>query len=448
MNRLLAIVGSTVVACMAGWTPAAQAQPGDARAAFDGSAHRVASAASGFLQGVVADERGTPLAGAMVSALGATSAVAVTDQRGVFTLGLPPGPYVLRAHLAGFVPSRRQFVDVRPTSPERYAITLQRAASGTAATPPAPRTPPPPMKVLAAGLAPVEPGFDPLSLEPFGISDVSTRAPEDRGETAWRIRHLPRSVLKDTTDRASNAPAKDGSPAGGKQPAASGAGFARALGAPVRLLSDLPVTGQVNLMTSGSFDGGQGPSSSDSMRGTAFFALTGPAWRYGDWSARVMTQAIPGSWFLSGGFRNRAPSRNLYNVGFAYSSQRLTSTTPMAHVSLERTEPGDRAAGLLYGAGRFTVAPRLFVDYGGRLAWYDYMRGEGSSARASSSPSCRSSGSGFGSAPPSDSWPPGRRSSSSRLPAACGCRPSGRSWPTRRWSPSGRPSSTPRSSTT
>ena len=382
MNRLLAIVGSTVVVGLVGWTPAAQAQPGDALAASGGSTRRVAFAASGVIEGVVADERGAPLAGAMVSALGATSAVAVTDKHGVFTLELPPGQYVLRAHLAGFVPSRRQFVDARVTSPTRYAITLQRAASANAAssaapTPPAPRTPPPPPRVLAAGLAPIVTGFDPLSLDPFVIPDA-TKGPDDHGETAWRIRHLPRSVLKDTTDRASSAPSTSGSPTGTKPLAASGAGLARALGAPARLLNDLPLTGQVNLMTSGSFDGSQSPSSSDSaVRGTAFFALAGPAWGYGDWTARVMTQGTPGSWFISGGFRNRAPSRNLYHVGFAYSSQRLASTTPAAHGLLGQTEPGDRTAGLLYGAGRLTVTPRLLIDYGARLAWYDYMRGGG-----------------------------------------------------------------------
>ena len=128
--------------------------------------------------------------------------------------------------------------------------------------------------MLAAGLAPVVAGFDPLSLDPFAIPDVSTKGPDDRSDTAWRIRHLPRSILKDTTDRASSAPSTSGSPTGTKPLAASGAGLARALGAPARLLNDLPLTGQVNLMTSGSFDGSQSPSSSDSaVRGTAFFAL-------------------------------------------------------------------------------------------------------------------------------------------------------------------------------
>lgn len=378
MNRLFAIVGSTVVVSMVGGVPIAQAQPGDSRPEADGQTRRVAFVPSGGIEGVVLDERGKPLAGAMVSALGSTSAVAVTDRHGAFTMrSLPAGAYVLRAHMTGFVTSRRQFVEVRATSQARSAITMQRALSEKANASPrvAPplKAPPPPPKVLAAGLAPAEAMFDPLSLDPLGVREGSTIGPDDRAETAWRLRHLPRTVFKDTTERATNAPGNTDK-AGKGQPSASGVALARALGTPARLLGDLPLTGQVNLVTSGSFDGSQGVSSLDSpIRGTAFFSLAGPAWGYGDWSAHLVTQADPGSWFVSGGFRNRAPSRNLYTVGFAYSSQRLAATTTMTRLALEHTPPGDRAAGSIYGAGRLTVTPRLLIDYGARYARYDYL---------------------------------------------------------------------------
>jgi hypothetical protein len=383
MNRLLAIVGTTVVAGLLGWAPPAQAQPETARAASDGSARLSAFATTGSIEGTVSDERGAPLSGVMVSAIGATSAVAITDKRGVFVFAsLPPGSYVLRAHLAGFLVSRRQSVEVRASSPSRQLITLERAASAKASPPPGaqgqrPTLPPPPPKVMAAGLAPVETTFDPLALDPFGIAaGVLKKNSDDASETAWRIRHLPRSVLKDTTDRASNAPGGNAGPPGSERKPAAGSGLSRAFGAPVKALGDLPLTGQVNLMTSASFDGGQASSSESAMRGSAFFSLAGPAWGYGDWSARVLTQATPGSWFLSGGFSNRAPSKNLYHVGFAYSSQRLAPAVT-APLTLERTEPGDHTAGLFYGAGRFTVSPRLVIDYSGQYAWYDYMRGGG-----------------------------------------------------------------------
>ena len=67
----------------------------------------------GSIQGVVTDERGGPLAGAMVSALGAATLMATTDARGRFVIEpLPAGEYQLRVHLAGFVTSRRDGVRV------------------------------------------------------------------------------------------------------------------------------------------------------------------------------------------------------------------------------------------------------------------------------------------------------------------------------------------------
>src|SRR5438045_2503524 len=77
----------------------------------------VASVAPGAIQGTVQDERGTPVAGATISALGATTAIAVSDRAGRFEMRtLSPGPYLLRAHLSGFVASRGQMVDVRSNS--------------------------------------------------------------------------------------------------------------------------------------------------------------------------------------------------------------------------------------------------------------------------------------------------------------------------------------------
>jgi len=54
---------------------------------------RLASFAPGALAGVVLDERGIPVPGVIVSALGATTTLAVTDKDGRFEFGtLLPGP--------------------------------------------------------------------------------------------------------------------------------------------------------------------------------------------------------------------------------------------------------------------------------------------------------------------------------------------------------------------
>src|SRR5260370_19365580 len=63
----------------------------------------------GSIQGTVSDERGGPLAGALVSALRVTPAMAITDARGRFVIQpLAAGAYVLRIHLAGVVTGRRE----------------------------------------------------------------------------------------------------------------------------------------------------------------------------------------------------------------------------------------------------------------------------------------------------------------------------------------------------
>ena len=377
MNRLFAFVGSMVVAGVAGSAPPALAQPDAARLVSDGQARRVAVPLAGNIEGRVADERGAPLPGAMVSALGSTSATAVTDQSGWFVMrSLPAGSYAVRAHMAGFAPSRRQFVEVRATSSTRVSATLQRSA--TSLSPSAqPATPPPPPKIIAAGLAPVGLEFDPLAIDPARAKNDAGDAAEDRSEKDWRIRHLPRSVLKTTTERSA-ATAPERASTGDAAPTGGVAAAARGKSSPARRLADLPVTGQVNLMTSGSFDGGSRVWASDSAaRGSAFLTVAGPAWGYGDWTARLVTQADLGSWFLSGAFRNRAPARHVYNVGFSYSTQRTASANPFGPLGLERAALAGRAAGTLYGVGQVVLSRRLTIDYGARYSRYDYLAGAG-----------------------------------------------------------------------
>src|SRR5260370_27180479 len=74
---------------------------------------RLAAFSSGAIHGVVRDETGAPVAGATVSVVGPTTSVAVTDRDGRFELRtLSPGPYLVHAHLSGYVAPRAPVIQV------------------------------------------------------------------------------------------------------------------------------------------------------------------------------------------------------------------------------------------------------------------------------------------------------------------------------------------------
>jgi len=150
----------------------------------------IASIAPGSIQGVVQDERGAPVAGAMVSALGATTTFAVSDRSGRFELRtLSPGPYVLRAHLSGFVASRPQVVDVRPSGRASSSLALRHASTGTGDGK---------MQILPAGVGTT--GEAPIADDPAASPNAAASTnDDDHSELAWRLRHPRRGVLKDAT---------------------------------------------------------------------------------------------------------------------------------------------------------------------------------------------------------------------------------------------------------
>jgi Carboxypeptidase regulatory-like domain len=117
-NALLAfetpivLIPALVVCVALGWTGEAAAQS----AASPTRITQIATASTGSISGIVLDERGRPLDGVVVSALGTSSAFVVSDRLGQFTLRqLTPGPYLLRAHLQGYLPARNAMVNVRPS---------------------------------------------------------------------------------------------------------------------------------------------------------------------------------------------------------------------------------------------------------------------------------------------------------------------------------------------
>ena len=345
---VVVMVGGLVLLCTAVVVRAQTPQP---------IAH-IAAVASGSIEGIVHDEKGVPIAGAMVSALGATTAFATTDRGGRFELRtLSPGPYLIRAHSSGYLAPRGEIIEVRPSSRVSSTISLRHVSPPT---------------VLTADFGAL-PSGDTAPPPPTEAATNSTD--DDHGEMAWRLRHARRSVLKDATvpddllaDTTSDDPAVN---------IFAPANFlGRAVGSPAHLATNLfgsmPFTGQVNLLTTGSFDTPQQLFGWDSVsHGVAYFSVGAPAGSSADWTVRsAMTQGDLASWILAGSYATRTPARHRYELGLSYATQRYDGGNTAA---LRTVTDGSRNAGAIYGVDTFTVSPAVTLTYGARYARYDYL---------------------------------------------------------------------------
>ncbi len=319
------------------------------------SVAQAAEATPGDVAGVVRDGEGHPLAGAVVSALGSTTAFAVSDKDGRYVLrGLPAGPYLIRAHLQGYAPARGRLLQVAVGARGTTTITMTKQAGAGA-----------PASVLEAGVGGGS-RAEPAVAEP---------AEHDHDELAWRLRHARRSVLREAT--------LAGSPSGespfdvqGSVLGESFAGLARAVDSSARLASalfaDLELQGQLNILTSASFDRPQELFSSTAglPHGVAYVALSAPAAR-GEWRARgAITQGDLSSWVVAGSFLGRATATHAYEAGFSFGMQRYFGGNAEALVAMR---DGGRNVGAMYAFDTWAPSSRLQIGYGAEYASYDYL---------------------------------------------------------------------------
>lgn len=344
MTRLLTLGPVAVVVCMAVPAPAAAQF---SRPVMQPIAQ--VAAAQADLHGFVLDDRGEPLTGAVVSALGSSTAFAVSDRDGRFAFrDLAPGPYLVRAHLQGYIPARARLVQVNATGRNTSTIALTRRDQGEQP------------QVLAAGVGPAD--ADPVEPE-----DADAH---DHGEVAWRLRHLKRSVLKDVN--AGFIDLDDG----GSLLAGSLAGLGRAVGSPARfataLWADLPLNGQINLLTTTSFDRPQDLFTADGLvpRGVAYLSLAAPT-ASGEWSMRgATTQGDLASWIVAGSFVRSGDAAHRYEAGLSYGMQRYLGGNADA---LAAMSDGSRNVGSVYAYDNWTMTPHVSVAYGAKYARYDYL---------------------------------------------------------------------------
>ena len=318
---------------------------------------RVASLAAGSIEGIVHDEKGAPIAGAMVSALGATTAFATTDRGGYFELRtLSPGPYLVRAHSSGYIAPRGQVIDVRPSSRVSSSIGLRHVS-------------PPSVLTADFGAAPTSDAAPPAAAE--GVTNGSD---DDHGEMAWRLRHARRGVLKDAT--VPEDLLADSTPDSTFNVFAPVAFLGRAVGSPAQLATNFfggtPFTGQVNLLTTGSFDTPQQMFALDSLsHGVAYVSVGAPAGSSADWTVRsALTQGDIASWIVAGSYATRAPARHRYDLGLSYATQRYDGGNT---ATLRTVTDGNRNAGAIYGIDTFTISPAVTLTYGARYSRYDYL---------------------------------------------------------------------------
>jgi len=318
----------------------------------------VASLATGSIQGTVQDEKGLPVSGAVVSALGATTQVVVADRGGRFELRmLTPGPYLLRAHQSGFVAPRGQIVDVRPSARASSAISMRRAA---------------PPQVLTAGMTtPTTPIAEPTSTPPPDANTPTNATNDDHSETAWRLRHARRSILKDVTI-PEGLLTEDTPETNGFAPSNF---IGRTVASPLAsFFTDTSFSGQVNLLTLGSFDTPQQMFSPENFgRSVANLSFGAPVGEHADWTVQAaLTQGDIASWILAGEYTTRAPATHRYDVGWSYSMQRYDGGAALRTVA-----EGSRNAGALYAFDTYSISPALTLTYGGSYAGYDYIEGHG-----------------------------------------------------------------------
>ena len=359
MRRLSTLVVAAALVCFV--VPVRPAAAQAARAADS----TMARAGLGSIRGLVLDTEGRPLVGAMVSALGSTVAFVLTGRDGRFLFdALPSGAYAVRVHLDGFAPSVRRMVEVRPEAGPAIMSVALKALAPAAETADG-------RKLLAAGVIPLD-GVRTVA-DTGASSDPGSEY--DYGETAWRLRHLKRGVLKGIeTDAVLADP--DTTPE-----ETSGSLFGRAFGSSARaaasLFTDFPLTGQVNLLTTSAFGAPFAPDAPTSLTSSsvALVSLGSTAGPVGDWAvSAAMTPGQVGSWFVNSTLAARRSSSHRYIGGLVYGAQRVSSTDLFA---LSAISGGSRSVGRVYGFDEWVVSKYLAVGYGLSYMWQDYVATEG-----------------------------------------------------------------------
>lgn len=305
-----------------------------------------ANAQHARIAGTIKDDQGAAVEGALVSALGATQSLAISDTSGRFSMALPPGEYQIRVHLEGYSSTFRELLLLRASTSITRSIVLRRTGERA---------------VLAAGL---------------GAPKIPAAGPADpkahpHTEQAWRLRHLKRSALRDTNGLPEGLEGFD-------EDRSTWDSVGRAVALPVRLASslftDLPIDGEFRLLTAGSI-GPYAPAFTElTGAGVAYLSVRAPVGAHGEWSVRgTMSSADLSTWLVAGDYVARNTNTHAFNLGMSFGSQGMAAPDrgrmPVAAVLSDRARNG----GQMYAFDRWRISEAVLVDYGTRMDYYDYL---------------------------------------------------------------------------
>jgi hypothetical protein len=357
MNAFTGLVVVAAIVSVVGGR--ASASPGEAAAASSRQT-------GGSIVSFVRDQAGRPLDGAVVSAVGRRIVTGMTDEAGRCSFNaLPAGDYLVRVHRSGYVSTSTLIVLAGTGTSTTWSFVLKPTSPRALDPKDARRASP---QIVAAGFV--------------GDTTIGAAAPEaareedddethDHSEVAWRLKHLKRSVLKDSTGQVVFGDGDDP-----EEFDRAVAELFRRQSGPAQiaasLLSHFPLAGQVNLLTTGAFDSPQQLVSPGSLaRGVAMVSLGSSAGTRGDWAVQgSMTQGDVASWMVSGSYLSRAPARHVLDAGMSYSLQHYDGSNPAA---LAAVSDGNRYAGVFYAFDTWRLHDRVSLAYGARYATYGYI---------------------------------------------------------------------------
>jgi hypothetical protein len=353
------------------------------------SVPQTASLTSGWIEGQVTDDRSRPIVGAAVTAQGRDLLLAQTDRVGHFTFhSVPPGTYLVRVQGRGFAASKREFLHVMPARGTRHVVQLRKLSTAVVTQQPRIVTAGASLGQVTASGSVLPDGSTPGTGSATGTAEqppvAEKKDDHDHSATAWRLRHLKRPVLRDTSTRY----IEDEDPLEGLDGLEDGqwrerrrfdlpawsADMARATAS---FLTGTALSGRVQLLTASAFDKPfEALSSPEMPAGIAYFTVGAPVSDRSTWAVEAaVTQGDVSSWFVAGSYATIIAESHGIDVASSYTRQRYHGANPAALAVFR--EDTSRNAGGVQVYDRWTVSSRVLVTYGGRYDHYDYLDNPG-----------------------------------------------------------------------